>query len=201
MTPLHRSTLKRTIVALVFCLAMTAHATTARAQSLGDYLTHYDSGLGVERLDYRSALLGDVPFYYIGLVSGINFALAPIAEHTSVGINPNVHALIDLFMNGEGIGVRAITVPVYATIKYGADAERFKRTTFGATLGIGGQMGWYLKNDSTDFFGGAVAMIEVSAKIGALVKLRYQRSLTDPGLESGLRFGQSGFYLLINNEF
>jgi hypothetical protein len=38
----------------------------ASAQTLGDVLSQYESGLGFERHTYHSEPLGDVPFYFLG---------------------------------------------------------------------------------------------------------------------------------------
>lgn len=201
-----------------FCIVSPLHA-----QDIGDYLSLYDYGFG---LDWMSTVVPTLNYedtedgmptvdakkqsvMTYGAWVGFNFPLVQIDNNLSAGISPNATLFITVPSSSQEseysyFGDRAMgyTIPVIATLKYGTDAQYKGRMKFGATLGVGYRYTSYITTSNESMpaaFGVPILMGELNVKMGrklGLLKIRYLTSLVKGRDKYDLELSQSSLYLV-----
>ncbi|GCC50229.1 hypothetical protein SanaruYs_04440 [Chryseotalea sanaruensis] len=172
--------------------------TNLYSQSFYDYAKQRDTGIGLNYNQYKGFAIPDPisnPTYNeldakssYGLIgySGWNFPILILADHTSIGFNPNIGVGISLT---GGYGVHA-DIPIFITLKTGTDATWSKSTTFekkvGAAIGIGYQtIAGYTEAPIASGIGVIYALPSAMAEVSFVIKktnlykLRFQTNLKE----------------------
>lgn len=201
-----------------FCIVSPLHA-----QDIGDYLSLYDYGFGLDWMSTAVPILNyentqdGIPtvdmekqsvMAYGGWI-GFNFPLVQIDDNLSAGISPNATLFVTISSSSEDaeysyFGSRAMgyTIPVMATLKYGTDAQYKGRMKLGATLGVGYRYTSYITTSNESMpaaFGVPILMGELNLKMGrklGLIKIRYLTSLAKGRDKYDLELSQSSLFLV-----
>jgi hypothetical protein len=120
---------------------------------------------------------------FLGVMGGLNLPVVTLAEHLSLGINPNLGLATPLSDLGGYSSSVTVEAPLYLTLKYGTDATwDGSRTVIGASAGVGYQFTlWAFSDLSTVTYGmpsifGELNFGKRRSAVG-LIKLRYSLSL------------------------
>lgn len=187
--------MRRIFITLIALFILFTSHTFAQSQSIWKHFSRPDYGTLLHMYNYEEttrplgsqstegALKYSVEVLHVGSIIGVNLPVVSLAEHLSVGVNPNLALSLGVplssFSRAESIFL-ALELPWYATIKYGTDASyKGSRFPVGVTAGIGYHYS-LLKGLGTEFspsFGRPSVMAEINfgkrnSKPG-LVKLRY----------------------------